>query len=311
VPRSHLDALAETGLLGATVDPDVSPAEARGAQEALAGTCLATWFVQAQHHTPVGLVAAAPEPIRERLLPLLTSGVVVAGIAFSHLRRWPGRPVAATRVPGGWRFDGVAPWYTGWTLNDVAVLAGASEAGEVVFALVPAQAAPGLAATPVQPTAALAGTRTVALHLDGVVVGDDGVLAVRPIADWRAADDARATNATPAIFGVTAAAIRELVALDEPGAAAAAARLEQELASVRAAATHLLDAVPAAERLDERVALRAAALRLAVDATSTHLAAVGGRGLGADHAAQRRAREALFLLIQGQTARVRAAYLAG
>ena len=37
----------------------------------------------------------------------------------------PGRPaVTATRVDGGWRFDGAVDWTTGWGLVDVFLLGG-------------------------------------------------------------------------------------------------------------------------------------------------------------------------------------------
>jgi alkylation response protein AidB-like acyl-CoA dehydrogenase len=57
-------------------------------------------------------------------------------------------------------------------------------------------------------------------------------------------------------------------------------------------------------------AARAAASALAVRAASARVAAGGGRSMVTDHHAQRLAREALFLLVQGQTTAIRAAQVA-
>ena len=68
-----------------------------------------------------GVARRAPGGARE-LLADLAAGRAVAGIAFSHLRRRPARVLAATPDGDGWRLDGTAPWYTGWGLNDVALV---------------------------------------------------------------------------------------------------------------------------------------------------------------------------------------------
>jgi hypothetical protein len=310
VPRSHLDALAPTGLLGATVDPGVAAADVRAAQEVLAAGCLATWFVQAQHHSPLALVHSGPAQVRERLEPLLTSGTTIAGIAFSHLRRWPDRPVAVSRVPGGWRFSGTAPWYTGWGINDVAVVGGAGERGEVVFGLVPAEASPFLVPGPPLRTAALTGARTVPLELRDLVVGDDGVLAVLDVRDWRGADDAKTVNLSPAVVGVTRAALRLLELSREDAARDAGSRLGARLVQVRDEAYALLDDAEPAEHLDRRLQLRAAGIELCLRACTASVVAGGGRAMLDTEAAQLYARWALFLSVQAQTAPLRRDLLA-
>lgn len=310
VPRSHLDALAPTGVFASAVADDVAPADRRAAQEVLAAGCLATWFVQAQHHSPVRLVSSGPADARDRLLPLLTSGTSIAGIAFSHVRRWPDRPVEASRVPGGWRLQGTAPWYSGWGINDVAVLAGVSDHGDVVFGLAPAEASARLRPGPPLDTVAVSGARTVPLHLDGLVVGDDGVLQVVPIEQWRDEDEATTANVTPAVFGVADAAVSLLAAGREDVARDAGARLRADVAGVRAEAYRLLDEVPAGERLDDRLAVRAEAIRLCLHAAQSAVIAGGGRSMLRTERAQLYARWALFLAVQAQTSRLRAALLA-
>lgn len=309
VPRSHLDALAPTGIFGAASSGGATPGEVRAAHERLAAACLSTWFVVAQHQTPLQLARAAAPDLSAAVVPLLESGTSVAGIAFSHLRRWPHRQVEVERCPGGWRFTGTAPWYTGWGINDVAVIAGASSAGEVVFALAPAEAQPALRPGEPARTLAMTAARTVPLHLDGLVVPDEGVLAVTPIEQWAAADRTKTANVSPSVLGVTNAAVDRLLhGPDEPGRLAGA-RIAERAASVRDQAYDLIDHVDAYERLDRRLELRAEALRLCVDATTALVVSRGGRAMLTSDDAQMLARWALFLTVQAQTPALREAVL--
>lgn len=318
VPRSHLDALAAAGLLGLQApasDGGTAAAApvARAVAEVLAGADCATWFVQAQHHGPVAMLAASQAPVRDRLLPALVRGEVVSGIAFSHLRRYADRPVTATPARGGWRFEGTAPWYTGWGLNDVLLLAGLSAEDDVIFALVDAVPSPGLRAGAPLRTLALAGASTVSLDLVDLHVDEADVVLRVPYAHWAAADAVSTANVNPAVFGVTAAAARLLReaarASGEAATGRAAAAARAALTRVRGRCYHLLDDAPAGESLAERLAARADALALMTTATTALVAAGAGRSVAEGAAAQRLAREALFLTVQAQTRAVRAATL--
>ncbi|MGH8934116.1 MAG: acyl-CoA dehydrogenase family protein [Egibacteraceae bacterium] len=316
VPRSHLDALAKAGLLGLRAPAEVGGSSSprsvfRAVGEILAGACPTTWFVQEQHHTPMLLLAASAAPLRAELLPKLATGEVVAGIAFAHLRRFPERPVVAERVAGGWRFQGSAPWYTGWGINDVMLLGGIDDQAHIVWVIIEAAPRPGLRASPPMQTAAVAGAMTVGLDFDGLVVGDRHVVARMPHEVWQARDDVSASDAKPAMFGVTAAALRELARAGERDAEAAslAALLRSRLDQVRAHCYRLADDDPDGHRLDERRAGRAEASVLLTTATTALVVASGGRAMTPDDPAGRLARTALFLLVQAQTLPARAAAL--
>ncbi len=317
VPRSHLDALATAGVLATSAPPGlggVAAPVARRVHELLAGADLSTWFVQAQHHAPVRALAAAGR--HDGLLAELAAGRRIAGIAFSHLRRRPARVLAATPGPDAdsWRFDGTAPWYTGWGLNDAALVGALTDDDRVVLALVEPRESATLRPGPRLATAALAAARTVPLTFDTHPVGAADVVSVQPWPRW-AADDALATvNVSPAVFGLAESSLRLLaehgVRRREPAAVAAAATLGSQLDGVRERAYRFVDEVPPQEGVPERLALRAAALRLAVDAGTALVAAGAGAAMSLDAPAQRKAREALFMLVQAQTADVRAATLA-
>src|SRR3954447_10678399 len=139
VPRSHLDALGAAGLMAAS---DLPPSAMREVTELLAAADASTWFVWTQHHTPVRTVRrGSSRELADRLLPPLLAGTMLAGVAYTHLRR-PGPPAVAAR-PGrdGWRLDGEIAWLTSWRLADLfcvgAQVAGTDHEDRVVWMLLP------------------------------------------------------------------------------------------------------------------------------------------------------------------------------
>lgn len=316
VPLTHLRALAGAGMFGIAATgtdgaPRVPPSVQRQVSERVAGADLTTWFVQAQHHAVVrALTAGGGHPDE---LAQLVRGDLVAGIAFSQLRRWPQRVARADRVAGGWRLDGDLPWYTGWLLNDVMLVHALTPDGTVVQALLPARPQRGLTASRPVATAALAGSATVTLSLAGLQVGDRDVVAMPSVAQWLAADERTTANANPAVFGLASAILSRLRAhgeqREEPEAVAAASRLDEQVGRVRTTAYRLLDEVAPGEGLDRRLQVRAEAGRLVVEAAAAFVTACAGAAMLPGHPAQRHAREALFLQVQGQSAAVRRAAL--
>lgn len=302
VPLGHRAALAGVGLFGITAPveyggSDQPLAVVREIVEILAGADASTWFVWTQHHTPVRtLVRGTNDDLRKQWLPRLATGAALAGVAFTHLRR-PGPPaVRAHRVDGGWRVDGDLVWLTSWKIAEV-FLVGAVTEDDVVWMLMPLAKLDGVTAQPLD-LVAMRGTSTVSVHLDDVFVADADVVLTEPLAEWRATDAERTADVSPAVFGVTAECITRL------GVDDASARLTAELDEIRCRAYELQDA---AGPRPERLAVRAQAHALALRASAALVAAGGGRSMLATSPAQRLAREALFLLIQGQDADTRAA----
>ncbi|MFF7189887.1 acyl-CoA dehydrogenase family protein [Streptomyces sp. NPDC008222] len=312
VPASHVKALKGSGLLGVNAPTEYGGAAApaavaRETAEILAGACCSTWFVLTQHYTPVKLLASTELPVRERLLGPLARGELLSGIAYAHVRAFPRVPVRATPERGGWRFDGTVPWYTGWTLNDVMLLAGVSEAGEVVFAFTEAREQPGLRPTAPMRLAALTAAHTVSLDVNGLWLSRDSVVLRTPREKFALVDRPRNTNASPAVFGVAYAALDLLDA--NPEAQETARSLRGRLDEARREAYVLWDHPVPHERIEERLAWKLRAHDLMRTATTAALVAGGGRSMALGSRAQRLAREAMFLLVQGQTAEVRHAHL--
>ncbi len=319
VPRSHLDAWAAAGLLGLSGPTAYggggAPARVvREVAEVLAGACGATWFVATQHETPLATLAASRNvALQDRLLWDLCAGTTLAGVAIAQLRR-PGPPaVTATRVGGGWRFDGHVGWMTSWGICDVVLLGGVSPAGEVVHVLVPAGEGGGLTASAPLELAAMQATVTVTLDLDGFFVPDADVVDVGDEKAWLAADAAKTANARPHTFGLQRECVRRLsetaARRDDGTAAALAQQLAREGDRLRAVAYTLQDEVPPQDRIEERLAVRAASLELVVRTAVALVAATGGSAMSLSAAPQRLVREAVFQLVQAQTGAVREATL--
>jgi len=311
VPRSHLDALAAAGLMDVV---DLPAPVSREVAEQLAASDASTWFIWTQHHSPVRTVLRGTnDELRETWLPRLRSGEALAGVAFTHLRR-PGPPAVTARRDGdGWVVDGDIAWLTSWGLADVFLIGAQSEESgsgdDVVWVLANLHGHREAIAEPLQ-LAAMNGTATVRLRLSGLRVEPSDVVVIDPLTEWRANDAARTADVSSAVFGVTAEAVARLRQRDEPAATDAAQALDEQLSRLRASAYTLIDDVPAGEQVDERLAIRAQAHALACRATAALVAAGAGRSMLLDAAAQRLARVALFLMVQGQTAPVRAATLA-
>lgn len=272
VPRSNLEALAEAGLFGIACTwrpdgfadrPHAGLAAGRGAamrqvQEALAGACGATYFVWAQHHSPVRRLGATPNSaLRERWLNRLCRGDAMAGVAFAYLRRAGPPSVRAHRVAGGWRVEGVAPFVTSWGLADVFVVAAlSSEVGEgeqIVWFCLAGLATDAVIPSPPTALAVLQSTSTVVLQLNDLFVPDDDVVGLEPMNGWRARDRLATAQPSAAAFGLAERCCQLLavVATDREGSGSgpvteASQLLADELSSCRNHAYALADTLAGA-----------------------------------------------------------------
>ena len=309
VDRPLLDRMAAAGLLAVSGPPALGgawPAEQRRVAELLAGASPDAWFVWFQHGPVVRMLKASDNTaLVERRLPGLCAGRELGGVAWSHLRT-PTPTVTAVRGGDGWSLSGFQPWCTGWGLTDV-VLVGAlvEDTDEVVFGLVPTGERPELASAGELRLAVMGGTSTHALRLSGLRLDDADVVLRTARGPWASADRALNSNVQPSTFGIALAAL-DLLA---PRAPEAAAVLRERVLDVRARAYRLLDEVDADEQLEQRLALRASALLLAVECSTALLTARGGQGMDLAEPAQRLLRAAAFQVVHSQAAHVRTATL--
>ncbi|MFB9929246.1 acyl-CoA dehydrogenase family protein [Amycolatopsis halotolerans] len=299
VPRSHFDALAEEGFYGlAAPDSGVDLDQLVGVLEALAGGCLSTAFTWLQHHGLVaGLAVTDREDLRERYLPDLISGRLRAGVARAGVIPTPPR-VRVQRVDGGYRFDGEAPFVSGWDAIDLLHLSG-RDGDTVVNALVSPIVGHSLVAEPLTLMAAQ-GTATVRLKLDNHFIPDESVFS-QVSYDKFVADSifaSRLNGCAPLGLAERCASLIEAAGEEET---ATALRSEQDEIRRRLNAG-LADpaTLPAA---------RAAGADLAYRSAGALAAATGSRAVLPGAHAGRLVREATFLLVAASRPEIRAGLL--
>lgn len=294
VPRDLLDLLADAGLYGLSgpawaggIDADFGTACA--VFEALAGGCLTTTFVWAQHIGAVRAATASESPaMRDWVEPLCRgrrrSGLALAGVL-------PGPPqLRARRVDGGWLLTGSSPWISGWGRIDVIHTSARDENDNVVWSLVDAQESPSLRVESLA-LVALNATNTVRADFDELFVQDERVSSIVPPEQW--------SEPVPAVLRIHAA-----FALGVAGRCCkllGSSPLDDELAACREA----LDS-PTAETMPRA---RASASDLTLRAAVALMSVVGSRSILLDEHAQRLAREALFVSVYASQPPVRAALL--
>ena len=326
VPRSHLDALAGAGLHGSPLAGD----QQRELSELLAGADATTWFCWVQHQSPMRILedardsALAPwaEQLRAQLLPGMRDGSILNAVAFAHVRR-PGPPnPVATRVAGGWSLTGTLDWVTSWDIADVVMVMAQGDgdhAGEFICAYLPAgrsgldRTQAGLDVGEPLRLLAMSGTHTRPLRLEGFFVPDELVGDVLDRQAWLSVDAQRTADPNPAAFGVARGAIAELASLAESRSDENMAQLAEaliaECRSLRSASYAAIDSPDREGTRAARLQLRARSLDLAARAAQSVVIARAGASMLGSASSGRRMREALFLLVQAQTADTRAASL--
>jgi len=292
-PVGHLDLLAREGFYGLAAPPGVGtldlpdfPAVCR-VIETLAGGCLTTTFVWAQHHSAVMAAANSGTPgVREAWLEPLATGTRRAGLAMGAVIR-PGPPqLAAKAVDGGYVFTGSAPWISGWGAVDTLYTAARDENDTIVWALLDAAESPTLSVRPLR-MVGLQASATVTADFDNHPVPAERITALMPLAEWVARDPSTLRFNGSLALGLAGRAIR------------------------------MLDSGPLADQLDQArddldqagpqdlPAARAAASELALRACAALAVHSGSRAVLLDQHAQRLMREATFLLVFGSRPGIR------
>lgn len=323
IDRSQIDALAAAGLLGDPLEP---VARQRELAERIAMADASVWFCWAQHQTPLKTLAAARtgdhapvvEELQARWLDGLRTGKYLGAVAFAHLRR-PGVPdPIAERVHGGWSITGRLDWVTSWDIADVMLVmvrASGDYADKIVCCYLAAGCDPayltGMHVQEPLKLLAMSGTHTRPIVFDGVKVPDTNVAALVDFDEWSQADENKTVDVNPACFGVIRGAVQELQEIARKRQDVELLELVDTLSSrARDLRRRSYAAMDEDGSTQERVALRAQSLRLAVEATTAVVTARAGAAMYSGCSAERRVREAMFLQVQAQTARTRAASLA-
>jgi len=301
VPISQLDALASAGLYGLAGPLEygglgLRPDESQAVIERLASGCLTTTFVWLQHHAAVRAVAVAGGAIAEEWLRPLCTGERRAGVAFAGLRRSGPPQLTATRTGEGWALTGVAPWVTGWGRIGVVLVAArvpAMPGMPVLWLLVDAVEAEGLSVERLHLEAVDASV-TVRTTFDRALVGEDRVVEIEPFASWQERDAAGLRTNGSLSLGLALRCAHLLGPSSGPAVNELVADRRRELDTSDSS------------RLPQA---RAAAAELALEAATSLVIETGGRAVLVESIAQLLARQAIFLLVFGQTPAIKAEQL--
>lgn len=310
LPLENVRVLAEAGLLGMSVPVEYGGQGAPGRavrefMEILAGGCGVTAFLLFQHLGACRQIAGSEnEALKERLLSLLARGERFCTLAFSHLRR-PGPPVLRVEPEaGGYRFDGKAPWATGWGMATDLLLAGTLAGGDSLWVVVPAMEDGALQASPPLRLCAVNASATVSLTCRGLLAPRDSMVKTSTPQQLAADTYAGLLSHSMLSIGVAAAAIRVLRERAGSGRAfisGAADTLAAEADAARAAVHEW------AERPDDpryrslTLRIRSWCIDLGVRAAHAAVVASAGGANSLDHPAQRLYREAMLYSVTALT----------
>ncbi|WP_299411062.1 acyl-CoA dehydrogenase family protein [Acaryochloris sp. IP29b_bin.148] len=272
-------------------------------------------FLQTQHQSAAALIARSPNTaLKEKYLPYLSSGKVLIGIGFSHLRRQNPPPVQAVPTESGYEITGEVPWVTGQGCFQHFILGAQLADGRAIFGLVPlatvSQPAAGLiGCSPPLSLASMGSTRTVKVRLNRWQLPQEAVVVIRPPGWIHTNDQKNSLHHSFFALGCAQAGLDILASGKRPDFVHSTRQaLDRELQSCRQAIYQEQQSPELA--LPKRLGLRAWAIELAN--RCAHAAVISGRG-GAnllDHPAQRVYREALAFSVFGQTTDVMEASLA-
>jgi len=291
VPEMQLDCLAHAGLFGVSTHCDASTI----AQliEILASGCLTTTFVWTQHLGATAAAFTTDGPANTELADDLVAGRKRGGVAFAHMLR-PGTPqTVAVPTTDGWIYQGSAPWVTGWGHIDV-VLAAARHGDDILWALVDAVDSPTLISSTVN-FAVVDSTQTKVLAYRDHFVPSHRITKIENYDNWRARYQLGLRNNGSLALGVANRCCRLLDS----------SPLTAELNLVR----DRLNLIDPADQ-PAMAAARADASLFAVRAATALVAKTGGNAVMLTEHAQRLMREAMFVLVQGQTPAIKAELLA-
>lgn len=311
--------LGSQGLLGLRVHQewggqDLDELTFRQFQELVSRYSGALAFLQTQHQSAASLIARSTNTVlKEKYLPHLSSGKVLIGIGFSHLRRQNPPPVQAIPTDAGYEITGEVPWVTGYGCFNHFIVGAQLADGRAVFGLVPlatvSQSSGRMTCSDPLPLAAMGATQTVKVRLNRWQLSQEAVVVMRP-PDWIHSNDTK--NSLHHSFFALGCAQAALDILSSPKLPefvdSARQLLDQELQSCRQAIYQ--EQQTSELTLPKRLQLRSWAIELAN--RCAHAAVISGRG-GANvmaHPAQRVYREALAFSVFGQTTDVMEASLA-
>lgn len=286
-------------------------------QELVARYSGALAFLQTQHQSAAGmLVRSNNSTLQQKYLPRMGSGEVLLGVGFSHLRRG-GKPIiTAESVPGGYQFDGVVPWVTGFGFFQDFVVAATLADGSAIFGIAPFQNTPQagggeITFTPPARLAAMNSTNTVSATLNKWFLPEELVVFIKP-PGWIHQNQKK--NLLRATFLATGCAFAGLDVIQKAFEKKSLSFINDAFNSLQAELNSCRSAIRKVWQQEveftQKLQLRAWAIDLATRIAHGGVTVSSGAANYSYHAAQRVYREALVFTVTGQSSAIMEATLA-
>ena len=323
-PTENLRALRQCGAMAWSVPTDfggdnLSPRHLQRRYQLIASACLTTALILTQRDAAVEFLAAAAaeNPFARRLLHQAAEGRRWSSIGISQVttsNRHGPSPLIARPTADGYRLDGIIPWATAAHHAAYLIAAAYVPSGDKLLFILPMDSG-GVSAEPCRPMAVLNGSDTAPIKLSGVHISRDQVLAGPSAEALRIRARRRRFTLTTCVLPLGVAQGALAMAQEMLTGRSRSCRLE--MAGLRKQWQQLTRSVyrlgmenPPASGATAAL-LRAKCNHMAMRAALAALELAKGSGLHADHAAQRRVREAMFFFVWSSPAAVIEKTLAG
>lgn len=295
---------------------EVSEIDYGNFQELVARYSGALAFLQTQHQSAAGmLVSSNNSTLQQEYLPRMGSGQVLLGVGFSHLRRG-GKPIiTAQSVAGGYQFDGVVPWITGFGFFQKFVIAATLADGSAVFGIAPFQntrqpTGGEITFTPPAQLAAMNSTNTVSATLNNWFLSEEFVVFTKP-PGWIHENDKKKLLA--ATFLATGCAFAGLDVIQEGFENKSLSFINDAFNCLQAELNICRSAIRKTSQQEaeftQKLQLRTWAIDLTTRIAHAAVTVSSGAANYSHHAAQRVYREALVFTVTGQSSAIMEATL--
>lgn len=305
--NGFLEALKATDIYGLRIPPAQGGVSSQGlahlyANEFLSRHAAPATFLLQQHNRVAVLLSRAPgSRLRDDALLGLARGQYLGAIGASHLRKRGTRALTATKVGGGYVFDGSTPWVSGAGIATHVLLGGVVPGEPPAFAWLPFAAADGLTVSPRLDLWVMQETGTVSIHCADFFVPDERILS-RDETGMFSNNGTALSTAAAFPLGLTARCLESMrdwaARSSAPQLAFAGEELYGRFCGLRADFYQVhqanASAPPSPSDWARAFALRGAVSELALAAALAGMVLVGGQSQMLDHAANRALREASF-----------------
>jgi alkylation response protein AidB-like acyl-CoA dehydrogenase len=307
-PIHSLEALHDTAHYGWWIPREYGGSERPKADihsdhEEFASHCLTTGFILSQREASIRLMLRAPSELKRRYFPGLATGDLFSTVGVSHLstaRQHRDPAVKVVRITGGYRLTGEIPWVTGADQADFIVIGGALPEGSQILCVLPKDQS-AVTIHPPMELAALRGSRTSSIRLEGAELSDELVIE-GPRPQVLGPIGGGGLETSNLAIGLARAAVRHI--LSEATLRPHLQPVGDAFRSTMSGLRQRLNTCSATGDADSIFRLRIDATRLALHATQTALLVAKGTGFIWPHPTQLWARQALFFLVWSSPAPV-------